>query len=83
MDIPETTAKHFRLTVINPKPDYSLIYYGAQVVIPPAPPIHSEANTIYKVNYAEEKASFTTPGDLLQLPTPMTRLATEVQETID
>ena len=82
VDIPETTAKHFRLTVINPKPDYSLIYYGAQVVIPTGTPIHEwQLNTIYKVNHAEEKAGFTTPGDLLQLPTPATDAP--VQETID
>jgi len=82
VDIPETTAKHFRLTVINPKPDYSLIYYGAQVVIPTGTPIHEwKLNTIYKVNHAEEKAGFTTPGDLLKLPTPSTDAP--VQETID
>ena len=82
VDIPETTAKHFRLTVINPKPDYSLIYYGAQVVIPTGTPIHEwKLNTIYKVNHAEETAGFTTPGDLLKLPTPSTDAP--VQETID
>ena len=82
VDIPETTAKHYRLTVINPKPDYSLIYYGAQVVIPTGTAIHEwKLNTIYKVNHAEEKAGFTTPGDLLALPTPATDAA--VQETID
>ena len=82
VDIPETTAKYFRLTVINPKPDYSMIYYGAPVVIPTGTPIHEwKLNTVYKVNHAEEKAGFTTPGDLLKLPTPMTDAA--VQETID
>ena len=82
VDIPETTAKHFRLTVINPQPDYSLIYYGAQVVIPTGTPIHEwKLNTVYKVNHAEEKAGFASPGDLLTLPTPMTDAP--VQETID
>ena len=82
VDIPETTAKHFRLTVINPKPDYSLIYYGAQVVIPTGTPIHEwKLNTVYKVNHAEEKAGFASPGDLLALPTPTTDAP--VQETID
>ena len=82
VDIPETTAKYFRLTVINPKPDYSMIYYGAPVVIPTGTPIHEwKLNTVYKVNHAEEKAGFTTPGDLLKLPTPMTDAA--VQETND
>jgi hypothetical protein len=82
VDIPETTAKHFRLKVINPQPDYSLIYYGAQVVIPTGTPIHEwKLNTVYKVNHAEEKAGFASPGDLLQLPTPTTEAP--VQETID
>ena len=82
VDIPETTAKHFRLTVINPQPDYSLIYYGAQVVIPTGTPIHEwKLSTVYKVNHAEEKAGFASPGDLLTLPTPMTDAP--VQETID
>ena len=82
VDIPETTAKHFRLMVVNPQPDYSLIYYGAQVVIPTGTAIHEwKLNTVYKVNHAEEKAGFTSPGDLLTLPTPTTDAP--VQETID
>ena len=82
VDIPETTAKYFRLTVINPQPDYSLIYYGAQVVIPTGTPIHEwKLNTVYKVNHAEEKAGFASPGDLLQLPTPVTD--SPILETID
>ena len=82
IDIPETTARHFRLMVVNPQPDYSLIYYGAPVVIPTGTPIHEwKLNTVYKVNHAEEKAGFASPGDLMKLPTPFTDAA--VQETVD
>ena len=82
VDIPETTARFFRLTVLNPVPDYSLIYYGAPLVIPTGTAIHEwKLNTVYKVNHAEEKAGFASPGDLLALPTPTTDAA--VPETID
>ncbi len=82
MDIPETTAKYFRLMVVNPVPDYSMAAYGVPVVMPTGTPIHEwNLHTIYKVNHAEEKAGFTTPGDLLELPTPAT--ATPVTEVVD
>ena len=82
MDIPETTAKHFRLMVVNPQPDYSMVIYGAPVVMPTGTAIHEWIlNTVYKVNHAEEKAGFASPGDLLTFPTPTTDAP--VQETID
>ena len=78
----ETTAKHFRLMIVNPQPDYSLVYFGAEVVIPTGTAIHEwKLNTVYKVNHAEEKAGFASSGDLLTLPTPTTDAP--VQETID
>ena len=71
LDIPETTARYFRLMVVNPVPDYSMAAYGVPVVMPTGTPIHEwKLNTVYKVNHAEEKAGFASPGDLLSLPTP-------------
>jgi hypothetical protein len=82
IDIPETTARHFRLRILNPVPDYSLIYYGAEVVIPTGTPIHEwKLNTVYKVNHAEEKAGFTSPGDLMAYGTPATNAP--VQDIVD
>ena len=82
IDIPETTARHYRLRILNPVPDYSLIYYGAEVVIPTGTPIHEwKLNTVYKVNHAEEKAGFTSPGDLMAYGTPATNAP--VQDIVD
>ena len=81
-DIPETTAKYFRLMVVNPKPDYTLVYYGVPVTQPTGTPIHEwKLHTVYKVNHAEEKAGFASPADLDAYPTPRTPYP--VTETLD
>ena len=82
LDIPETTARYFRLMVVNPQPDYSLAAYGVPVVMPTGTRIHEwKLNTVYKVNHAEEKAGFTSPGDLMTFGTPATHAP--VPETLD
>jgi len=81
-DIPETTARFFRLMVVNPQPDYTLLYYGVPVVTPTGTPIHEfKLHTVSKVNHAEEKAGFASPVDLADFPTPSSRSA--VTETVD
>ena len=82
VNIPETTAKYFRLKIVNPKPDYSMAAYGVPVVMPTGTPIHEwKLNTVYKVNHAEEKAGFASPVDLNKIPTPDTE--TPILETVD
>ena len=82
IDIPETTARYFRLMVVNPKPDYSLAAYGVPVVAPTSTRIHEwRLNTVFKVNHAEEMAGFASPGDLASIHTPAT--SAPVPETID
>jgi hypothetical protein len=81
-DIPETTAKYFRLMVVNPQPDYSLAAYGVPVVMPTGTRIHEwKLNTVYKVNHAEEKAGFAAPMDLETHLTPVTDAP--VKEVLD
>ena len=81
-DIPETTARFFRLMVVNPEPDYSLIYYGVPMVYPTGTRIHEwTLSTVSKVNHAEEKAGFASPVDLGNYPTPESDAT--VSETID
>ena len=81
-DIPETTARYFRLYIINPEPDYTLIYYGVPMVYPTGTRIHEwKLHTVPKVNHAEEKAGFGSPVDLWDFQTPETSAA--VPETVD
>ena len=73
IDIPETTAKYFRLMVINPQPDYSLAAYGVPVVAPTGTRINEWVlHSVYKVNHAEEKAGFAATADLSSHPTAAT-----------
>ena len=81
-DIPETTARYFRLTIVNPQPDYSMAAYGVPVVMPTGTRIHEWVlHTVYKVNHAEEKAGFAAPMDLDSYVTTPTD--TPVQEVVD
>ena len=81
-DIPETTARYFRLMIVNPQPDYTLIYYGVPVVYPTGTRIHEfKLHTVFKVNHAEEKAGFASPVDLADYSTPASTATTT--ETID
>ena len=81
-DIPETTARYFRLMVVNPQPDYTLIYYGVPMVYPTGTRIHEfKLHTVFKVNHAEEKAGFASPVDLGDYSTPASIAA--VPETVD
>ena len=81
-DIPETTARYFRLMVVNPQPDYTLLYYGVPVVYPTGTRIHEfKLHTVPKVNHAEEKAGFASPVDLADYPTPPCQAV--VTETVD
>ena len=80
--IPETTARYFRLYIVNPEPDYTLIYYGVPMVYPTGTRIHEwKLHTVSKVNHAEEKAGFASPVDLGCFPTPES--ATAATQTVD
>ena len=80
--IPETTARFFRLMIVNPQPDYSLIYYGFPMVYPTGTKIYEwQLHPAGKVNHAEEKAGFASPVDLGDYPTP--QLPATVAETVD
>ncbi len=82
IDIPETTAKYFRLMVINPKPDMNYAIYGVPVTPPTGTLIHEWVlHTVYKVNHAEEKAGFATTTDLATYATPATEHP--IQEVIN
>ena len=82
VDIPETTARFFRVMILNPRPDYTLVYYGLPVSYPTGTPIHEfRLHTVYKVNHAEEKAGFGSPVDLADYPTPES--TAPIQETVD
>jgi len=83
MDIPETTAMHFRLMVANPVPvlGYAALF-GVGVETPTGTNIHEWVlHNVYKVNHAEEKAGFATSMELADYATPDTE--SPVSEVID
>ena len=69
IDIPETTARFFRLKVKNSgsagRPFSEFVLYG-----------------VTKVNMAQDKAGFAPPFDLQQFPTPATEDATKLEDII-
>lgn len=82
MDIPVTTARYFRLQVINPVADMTYAAYGVPVVQPTGTKIHEfNLHAVTKVNHAEEKAGFTSPNDLCSHHTPDTHTA--IEEVVD
>ena len=81
--IPETTARYFRLMVVNPSPvlGYAAAF-GVPVETPSGTVIHEWVlHNVYKVNHAEEKAGFATLTNLTAQVTPASD--TPVQEVID
>ena len=85
MDIPETTARYFRLMVMNPVADMSYAAFGVPVTMPTGTRIHEFIlHNDVRVNHAEGKAGFTSPADLWQHPTPRTdHPVTEVVDLTD
>lgn len=82
LDIPETTARYFRLMVVNPQPDMSYAAFGVPVVMPTGTRINEFVlHGMSKINHAEEKAGFTAPNDLFLHPTPSAPAT--VEEVVD
>ncbi len=73
MDIPATKARHFRLMVVNPKPDSSLVRFGVPARMPTGTNIPEFVlHGVVKVNHAEDKAGFTAVNDFASYVTPET-----------
>ena len=73
MDIPATRARHFRLMVVNPRPDSSLVRFGVPVRVPTGTKIPEFVlHGVVKVNHAEDKAGFTAVNDFASYVTPET-----------
>ena len=71
MDIPATRARYFRLNVLNPKADSSLVRYGLPPRVPTGTKIPEFVlHGVVKVNHAEDKAGFAAPHDFAEYPTP-------------
>ena len=82
IDIPETTARFFRLQVANPLGNQQFAALGFGGAVPESTPVHEWVlHTVIKVNHAEEKAGFAAPHDLADYPTPSSDAP--VPETID
>lgn len=81
IDIPVTTARYFRLMVVNPVADTSYAAFGVPVIEPTGTRIHEWVlHTVPKIHRAQEKAGFAAPNDLLEQPTPEGVAAREVMD---
>ena len=73
MDIPATRARHFRLLVLNPPVDSSLVRFGVPPQVPAGTKIPEFVlHGVVKVNHAEDKAGFAAPHDFADYVTPDT-----------
>ena len=71
MDIPATKARFFRLMVLNPPVDSSLVRYGLPPQVPKGTKIPEFVlHGVVKVNHAEDKAGFAAPHDFADYLTP-------------
>lgn len=71
-DIPETTARYWRVTMDNPQPDMTYFAYTG-VAVPAAPFTQVPEFRLWpvtRVNHSEEKAGFAAPWDLHKFETP-------------
>ncbi len=82
ISIPTTTAKYFRLMIVNPVADTSYAAFGVPVVEPTGTRIHEWVlHTVGKIHRAQEKAGFSAPNDLLGQDTPAGKNA--IQTVVD
>jgi len=83
-NIPETTARYWRVTMDNPQPDMSYFVYTGMVV--PAAPFTTVPEfrlwPVTRVNRSEEKAGFAAAWNMSQFDTPMAS-ANEVAQIDD
>ena len=82
IDIPATTARYFRLMVVNPVADMSYAAFGVPVVEPTGTRIHEWVlHTVPKIHRSQEKAGFAAPNDLCGQETPSSDCA--ITEVLD
>ena len=73
MDIPATRARYFRLQVLNPPVDSSMVRFGVPPTVPKGTNIPEFVlHGVVKVNHAEDKAGFAAPHDFADYLTPDT-----------
>ena len=71
LDIPATRARYFRLRVLNPPTDSSLVRYGLPPQVPTGTKIPEFVlHGVIKVNHVEDKAGFAAPNDFADYLTP-------------
>lgn len=86
VDIPETTAKYFRLVVDNVvtvNPYAGLMGLSAEPQAEPTPIAEFVLHAINRINHAEEKAGFAAPADLALYDTPKEDAVVALDEVID
>ena len=86
VDIPETTAKYFRLVVDNvvtSNPYAALMGLSTEPQAQPTPIAEFVLHSVNRINHAEEKAGFAAPADLALYDTPEEAAAIALDEVID
>lgn len=86
VDIPETTAKYFRLVIDNVvvvNPYAALMGVSAEPQAEPTPIAEFVLHSVNRINHAEEKAGFAAPADLALYDTPDEAAAIALEDVID
>lgn len=86
VDIPETTARYFRLVLDNMvvvNPYAALMGVSAEPQAQPTPIAEFVLHSISRINHAEEKAGFAAPADLALYDTPDESAVISLEDVID
>lgn len=86
VDIPETTARYFRLVLDNMvvvNPYAALMGVSAEPQAQPTPIAEFVLHSISRINHAEEKAGFAAPADLALYDTPDEAAVISLEDVID
>jgi len=86
VDIPETTARYFRLVLDNMvvvNPYAALMGVSAEPQAQPTPIAEFVLHSISRINHAEEKAGFAAPADLTLYDTPDEAAVISLEDVID
>ena len=86
VDIPEITAKYFRLVidnVVTVNPYAALMGASTEPQAQPTPIAEFVLHSVSRINHAEEKAGFAAPADLALYDTPDEAAAISLEDVID
>lgn len=83
IDIPETTARFFRICFDNPVADGLYDAFNGVRAAKSTKVAELQLHTVARVNHAEEKAGFATPHDMMENVTPDETAVSSLADVVD